>query len=58
MRRHLERVRRVVWDIGLSVLVGRGWVCRESEGREEMAARMVGVVVRRTILAAETLPPA
>lgn len=52
LRRHLDRVSRVVWDIGLSVLVGRDWVGRESEGMEEMAARMVGVVVRRTMLGA------
>lgn len=49
-RRHRERVMRVLWDMGLPESVGRccEWM-GESEGRQEIAWRMVGVVVRRII---------
>lgn len=42
---------RALWDIGLPVVVGRESSGMEkSQGRAEMASRMVGVVVRRTMV--------
>ena len=50
--RHFERRMRVVWDIGVSREDGRpvSDLRLESSGRDVTAWRIVGVVVRRTIL--------